>query len=108
MVIINKKMSSKKVLQYSFESKLWKYKGEKGWYFLTLSKELSRLIKKNHFSSEEGWGRLRVTCNMGRSVWSTAIWYDSKFEAYLLPIKIAVRKKEGVEEGDILKCSLKI
>ena len=42
---------------------------------------------------EEGWGRLRVTAKIGELRWKTAIWYDTKLDTYLLPLKTEIRKK---------------
>ncbi len=49
--------------------------------------------------SEEGWGRLKTTVTIGQSKWETAIWFDTKAQAYLLPLKSTIRKKEKIEEG---------
>ena len=46
---------------------------------------------------EEGWGRLKVTAIIGNTQWQTAIWFDTKQDTYLLPLKAAVRKKECIE-----------
>ena len=42
---------------------------------------------------EEGWGRLKVTAKIGELKWKTAIWYDTKRNTYLLPLKTEIRKK---------------
>ncbi|MBK7844180.1 MAG: DUF1905 domain-containing protein [Bdellovibrionales bacterium] len=52
-----------------------------------------------NISLEEGWGRLKATESIGKTHWQTAIWHDSKFKSYLLPIKSAVRKDESIEIG---------
>ena len=46
---------------------------------------------------EEGWGRLKATIKVGKSEWQTAIWFDTKQDTYLLPLKAAIRKKEKIE-----------
>ncbi len=92
--------------QHSFKVKVWKYKGKAGWYFATLPKTLSKKIRSSHGSSEEGWGRLKTTATIGTSNWKTAIWYDTKSQAYLLPIKATIRKKEKIEEGHTVKVDL--
>ncbi|MFN7728004.1 MAG: DUF1905 domain-containing protein [Bdellovibrio sp.] len=58
-------------------------------------------MRKTHLSSEEGWGRLRATCTIGKTKWQTAIWFDTKVGSYLLPIKVEIRRKEclKIDEG---------
>lgn len=45
---------------------------------------------------EEGWGRLKVRARVGQTSWDTAMWYDTKAQTYLLPLKASVRKAEGL------------
>lgn len=33
---------------------------------------------------------------MGETEWKSAIWYDTKLETYLLPLKSEIRKKVAV------------
>jgi hypothetical protein len=93
---------------YSFRAKIWKHQGPAAWCFVTLPKVLSTKIRKNHGLSEEGWGRLKATAKIGKSTWNTAIWYDSKFQSYLLPVKSTIRKLENVEVGAMVSITLAI
>jgi len=92
--------------KYSFKEKVWRHKGPAGWHFVTLPKDLSKTIRRNHGLSEEGWGRLKADVSIGECNWKTAIWYDSKAVSYLLPIKAAVRKATGVSSGSSISVSL--
>lgn len=83
--------------EYTFKGQVWKYKGKSGWHFITLPKTLSRKIRKLHGLDEEGWGRLKTLAKIGKTRWNTAIWYDSKFQSYLLPVKSLVRRAERIE-----------
>lgn len=93
---------------HSFRGLLWKYDGPAGWCFVTLPKSVSKDIRKNHQSSEEGWGRLKASITIGTSSWKTSIWFDTKHDSYLVPIKSAVRQKEKLAIGETIKGSLEI
>lgn len=95
-----------RIIKYQFQSKVWKYKGKGGWHFVTLPQILSNKIRKNHGPDEEGWGRLKTKAKIGKSEWNTAIWYDSKQNAYLLPVKSLVRRSEKIETGLTVKVVL--
>ena len=74
-----------------------------GWTFVSLPKELSMEIR-NHFQwREEGWGRMKATAKLGGSEWQTAIWFDTKQDTYLLPLKAKIRKQEHVVLGEDLQ-----
>jgi len=57
-------------------------------------------------SEEEGWGRLKATARIGNCEWKTAIWFDTKMNTYLLPLKAEIRKKEMLEMGKDIKTML--
>lgn len=87
-------------IQYPFSATIWKYTGNAGWFFVSLPKSLSAEIRKTFSHEEEGWGRLKATAQIGKSEWQTAIWFDTKLDTYLLPVKAEVRKKEKIELND--------
>lgn len=90
----------------NFYAPLWQYSGKGAWFFVTLPLELSQEIRANFKGDEEGWGRLKVKANIGSSSWDTAIWFDTKHEGYLLPVKKEIRKKEGLVEGQMISVNV--
>lgn len=92
-----------KGVKYEFSAEPWRYNTSGGWYFVSLSNELSKEIRSTFQSEEEGWGRLKTTAKIGNSEWKTAIWFDSKTKSYLLPLKAAIRSKENIDVGEIIK-----
>ena len=70
-----------------------------GWTFVSLPKELSIEIRENFQHFEEGWGRMKIMAKTGNSEWATSIWFDTKQDTYLLPLKGEIRKKENIELG---------
>ncbi len=88
-----------KGIKYSFTAKPWQHAGQGGWHFVSLPKELAREIRNLLKPEEEGWGRLPVTAKIGTSEWQTAIWFDTKADTYLLPLKAEIRKKENLAPG---------
>jgi len=80
-------------IPYRFSARPWKYTGPAAWYFVSLPSELSVEIRAQFKDMEEGWGRLPVSAAISGHEWKTAIWFDSKQNAYLLPLKAEVRRK---------------
>lgn len=85
---------NQKTVQYQFKAKPWQHQGLGGWYFVSLPTKLSHEIRMVFKMDEEGWGRLKVIAKIGSTEWKTAIWFDSKHNTYLLPLKADIRKKE--------------
>lgn len=82
-------------IKYEFSAKMWKHNSPGGWYFLSLPKILSKEIRENLKWQEEGWGRMKTVAKIGELTWETAIWFDTKMDTYVLPIKSEIRKKSN-------------
>ena len=83
-------------IPFVFDAVIWQHQSAGGWFFASLPMDMSREIREHLKWQEEGWGRLKATAKINNTQWETAIWYDSKFETYLLPLKADVRKSENL------------
>jgi hypothetical protein len=95
-------------IPFEFKATLWKADGNSGWHFVTLPQRQSMEIRELFQKEEQGWGRLPISALIGDTTWATAIWYDTKNKAYLLPIKSEIRKKESISVGIIVKITIYI
>lgn len=94
--------------RYKLKSKVWPYPGMAAWHFLTIPKKDSETIKKRHSVNARGWGSLPVSVQIGDTEWDTSIFPDKKSGTYLLPLKAAVRRAEGIDDGDTVEYAIKI
>ena len=83
-------------INYTFSTKMWKHNAPGGWHFVSLPKPIAKEIREHLKWQEEGWGRMKAKAQIGAVQWQTAIWYDTKKETYLLPIKASIRSKLGI------------
>jgi hypothetical protein len=95
-------------IPFEFEATPWKAGGNSGWHFVSLPIALSQEIRHLFQKEEEGWGRLPVLACINDHEWDTAIWFDTKNNRYLLPLKSEIRKKKNIQVGDTLFIQLKI
>lgn len=86
-------------IQYEFTAPLWQQPSTGGWHFVSLPEATSSEIRTLLRAEEEGWGRLKATAKIGTTEWKTAIWFDTKRNTYLLPIKATIRAKEDLALG---------
>jgi Domain of unknown function (DUF1905) len=90
-----------------FTALCWLYTGKGAWYFVTLpaesAAEITYFSKALNGGKRTGWGSVRVTVQVGKTVWQTSLFPDSKNKSYVLPIKAAVRKAENIIEGKPIK-----
>lgn len=93
-------------IKYEFSSQLWQHNGPGGWHFVSVPEDLSKEIRENLKWQEEGWGRLKAAAKINNTKWDTAIWFDTKRNTYLLPLKADIRKKENIETGHDLAVTI--
>lgn len=86
-------------IAYQFSAVVWQYSQTGGWYFVSLPNDLATEIRKLFKKREEGWGRMKAKAKIRETLWDTAIWYDTKLNTYILPVKADIRKKEKIEVG---------
>jgi hypothetical protein len=87
----------KNKIVFEFWAQLWQYAGPNAWYFISLPADVATEIRANLKWQEEGWGRMKATARIGQSEWDTAIWFDTKRNTYILPIKALIRTNEGLK-----------
>ena len=87
---------------------IWIWNSDKGasaWHFLTIEGQAAddihatALMRRMEGGPKRGWGSLKVRATIGDTRWNTSIFPD-KQRGWLLPVKAAVRKAEGLVVGD--------
>lgn len=82
--------------EFTMRARVWIYPGMAGWHFVTLPKKPSARIKQQFATVRRGWGSLPVIAKVGKTSWKTSIFPAKESEAYVLPLKADVRKKEKI------------
>jgi hypothetical protein len=93
-------------INYRFSTKMWRHDSPGGWYFVSLPKKISKEIRENLKWQEEGWGRMKAFAQIEDLNWETAIWFDTKHDTYILPIKAGIRKKSKREINQIFEMNI--
>jgi len=78
------------------------------WHMIMLPKGISRDLRKFFAGATGGFGSLPVEVKVGKTVWRTSIFPESKDGAFLLLVKAEVRKKESITAGDLVSFTLTI
>lgn len=96
---------------------LWRWTGGNAsgsWHFLTLSGDAGEALhvaaieQRMVTGKRAGWGSLRVTAQIGDTRWATSVFPSRAEGGWLLPVKAAVRKAEGLGEGDAVRVTLTV
>lgn len=85
---------------YKIKARVWIHSGVAVWHFVNIPTSKSKIIKKFFGDLSGGWGSLPVNVTLGKTRWKTSIFPDRKSSQYLLPLKLEIRKKEKIRDGD--------
>lgn len=85
---------------------IWFWKGPAPHYFVTVPEDASAQIKEIERLVTYGWGMIPARARIGETEYGTALW--PKDGRYIVPIKAAVRRAEGLSEGDHVTIELTI
>ena len=93
-------------MELTFSGEIWFWKGPAPFYFVTVPEEQSDVISEYSSLITYGWGVIPVTASIGDTEWTTSLF--PKDGAYLVPLKVVVRKAESLELGDTVALRLRI
>ncbi len=85
---------------YEFTEPIWEHSGTQSWFFITLPHDVTDEIDELTEGRQRGFGSVRVQVTVGATTWATSIFPDTKAGSFVLPVKKAVRKAEGLTDGD--------
>ena len=66
------------------------------------------LMRRLELGKRRGFGSVKVNVLLGESRWSTSTFPLKDKAGWFLPIKKAVQRAEGLDEGDLLEIELEL
>jgi Domain of unknown function (DUF1905) len=82
----------------SFEGKVIEWRGPSPYYFVPVPELEAADIREVAAMATYGWGVIPVAARIGETDFETSLF--PKDGSYLLPLKDAVRKPQGLQPGD--------
>ncbi|XVJ64571.1 MAG: DUF1905 domain-containing protein [Sphingopyxis sp.] len=93
-------------MMLTFEAEIIEWRGPPPYLFAPVPDEL---VGEVHYAAREasyGWGMVPVTAQIGGTEFTTSLF--RRGDTYVLPIKVAVQRAEGVGLGDRVAAVLRI
>lgn len=85
-------------MEWSFEGPVVYWRGPSPFYFVPLPEHVLDDLAPVANELTYGWGCIPATVTIGDTVFTTSM--IPKDGGFLVPVKVAVRRAEGIEEGD--------
>jgi hypothetical protein len=93
-------------MDLEFTGDVWYWRGPSPYHFVTVPAEESEHLKDVCSDVSYGWGMIPVRVRVGDSEWETSLY--PKNGRYVVPVKDAVRRAEGIEPGEVVTVGLTV
>jgi hypothetical protein len=93
-------------MDVEFGAVMFEWRGPAPYHFLAVPEDEVDQIRETAAFVTYGWGMIPVRGRIGDTDFTTSLW--PKDGGYVVPIKDAVRKPEGLELGDQVDVRLSI
>lgn len=92
-----------------FDAELWAAATAASWVFVSLPVDVAGDVRAAAVEREPtAFGSVRVEVTLGGSTWRTSVFPDARRGTFVLPVKAAVRRIEGVDVGDSVRVGLRV
>lgn len=93
---------------YQFDAEVWRWdaRSADSWFFVSLPPDVADDVLEAGEQVSRGFGSLRVDVTVGSTTWRTSVFPDARQGTFVLPLKRAVRRAEGLELGDTAQVRL--
>lgn len=93
-------------MDLTFSGEIIYWRGPAPFHFVEVPEQQSAAIEASSSLTSYGWGCIPVEAKVGETTFTTSLF--PKNGAYLVPIKVAVRKAENLDLGDVVEVALAI
>jgi hypothetical protein len=93
-------------VRFQFEAEVIYWRGPSPFFFVAVPQPLVAEVKAVARAVTYGWGMVPVGAMVGGVAFTTSLF--PKDETYLLPLKVAVRRKTEVTAGDVIAVEMTV
>jgi hypothetical protein len=91
-------------MRIEFSGPVFEWRGPAPFYYVAVPDAESAEVRAVASAVTYGWGMVPVTVRIGGTEWRTSLF--PKEGRYLVPLKDAVRRAEGIGVGDVVAVRL--
>ena len=91
--------------RFEFTAELWEWQSRANWFFVSLPVDAAADVRELPMPPR-GFGSIPVRARIGSTEFMTSIFPSD--DTFVLPVKRAVREREGLEPGDAVRVELEL
>lgn len=89
-----------------FTGTVFEWRGPAPFHFIRVEEDGTDLLDELAPLVSYGWGMIPVSVRIGETEWRTSLW--PKDGGYLLPLRDAVRRAEGIALDDVVAVTMSV
>jgi len=93
-------------VELTFTAPVFSWRGPAPHHFVRVPDDDAVVVQDVARAVTYGWGMVPVTVTVGATSWTTSLW--PKDGSYVVPLKLWVRRAEGIELDDEVQVHLSI
>ncbi|MBU6213639.1 MAG: DUF1905 domain-containing protein [Actinomycetales bacterium] len=93
-------------MRFKFTAAVWEWRGPAPFHFVSLPDADAAEVKDLAPALSYGWGAIPASVSVGRTTVTTSIF--PKDGGYIVPLKDALRRPEGIAIGDTIRVTVEV
>ncbi len=93
-------------MELEFGGEVFFWRGPAPYHFVAVPRAECEELREASAYLTYGWGMIPVEVHLGGTRWTTSLW--PKDGGYVVPVKVAVRRAEGIDVGDTVSVQLSV
>ncbi|NTY60476.1 DUF1905 domain-containing protein [Mycolicibacterium sphagni] len=93
-------------MDWEFEDEVFQWRGPAPYFFVATPPDVDDFLHAHLSELTYGWGVIPARVRIGDTEVTTSL--IPKDDVYLVPLKIALRRAEGIDDGDHVRVRLRV
>lgn len=93
-------------MDWEFEAEVFQWRGPAPYFFVATPAHVDEFLRAHHGELTYGWGVIPARVRVGTTEVTTSL--IPRDGVYLVPLKIALRRPEGIDDGDHVRIRLQV
>jgi len=93
-------------MNWEFEADVFQWRGPAPYFFVATPAHVDEFLRAHHGELTYGWGVIPARVRIGDTEVTTSL--IPKDGVYLVPLKVALRRPEGIDDGDRVRIRLHV
>ncbi|OPX13215.1 DUF1905 domain-containing protein [Mycobacterium sp. AT1] len=93
-------------MDWQFDAQMFQWRGPAPYFFVATPTHVNDFLHAHHGELTYGWGVIPAQVRIGDTVVTTSL--IPRDGVYLVPLKVALRRAEGVDDGDVVRVGLRV